>query len=169
MFKSSRHALILILFSDSPADQLMNITTKVLSDPSLNIKVMTAESLGKKQYRTFCSKRLESDKFSLYDRFKRNNISPINDSAAHSDSRARRKIVSLKNDFSLFSVLLLSALSRNFDLDNFFMHENQAVPPNLSENGCLRRCTKSDALKCFEGLVPYRSKEFPEKNRCCCR
>jgi hypothetical protein len=56
---------------------------------------------------------------------------------------SKSKLDILKNDYSLFSRLLISCQSRNCDLGDFFRHENQKYQPSLSQNDTLNFRFKS--------------------------
>ena len=46
--------------------------------------------------------------------------------------------------------MYVASLSCQEDLNHFFKHENQEIPPSLSGNGQLREGTQSDLLECLE-------------------
>ena len=140
-------------FSDTPTDQLINIILKVVCNITASSKVKTAEKDGKEQYREYCTERLNTSKKSIYDPIKRNNISLFTDSAGHVATKTKKKISSLKSDSSLFANLFVSAITRDFDFNDLFKHENQKYPPALYEFGAMGSCTKSDALKVIEKAV----------------
>ena len=51
--------------------------------------------------------------------------------------------------------------SRNGDVDEFFSHENQAVPPSLSDMGELRHTNKSDLVSCLCPMLPNAKYDAP--------
>ena len=48
------------------------------------------------------------------------------------------KLPGLKNDRALFSRLYIASQTREGDVDEFFRHENQPIPPALSNEGLIR-------------------------------
>ena len=68
-------------------------------------------------------------------------------------SKTSLQISSLKSDVSLFSRLFIACQSRDGNLEEFFLHENQAYPPSLSQHGKLRLGNKSDLLHCLENSI----------------
>ena len=72
---------------------------------------------------------------------------------ASKSSKRKEKIKSIKPDCRLFSNLYIASQSRDWDLDNFFVHENLAFPISLSEFGKLGRCTKSDLQESIDKPV----------------
>ena len=66
-------------------------------------------------------------------------------------SKTQKQLKSMKNNVGLFSRLFIACQTRNGDLDTFFAHENQAIPPSLSENGSLKLPKKkSEIVQCLE-------------------
>ena len=57
--------------------------------------------------------------------------------------------------------MYISCQSRNGDIDEFFKHENQAVPLALSDMGGLRSCTKSDLVACLDKTGASTTYETP--------
>ena len=58
--------------------------------------------------------------------------------------------------------LYIACQTRGGDLDQFFSHEIQAVPPALSCGGKQRIGTKADLLLCFESCVASKPQSTPE-------
>ena len=52
----------------------------------------------------------------------------------------------------LLSRIYISCQSKDGDMDEFFRHENQGTPPQLSDMGDLRHGAKSDLMSCVESL-----------------
>ena len=51
--------------------------------------------------------------------------------------------------------MYIGSSTRDADLDEFFAHENQSIPPSLSTfSGELRLGTKADLTKCLENVLP---------------
>jgi len=67
----------------------------------------------------------------------------------------------LKEDCHLFSQLFISCQSRQYDLHDFFQHENQSAPASLSDSGKLHTCQKSQLVEILESktLMPNTEPE----------
>ena len=59
----------------------------------------------------------------------------------------------LKEDCQLFSKLFLSCQSREYDLQEFYCHENQQFPASLSEGGKLYTCQISQLAAILQSHV----------------
>ena len=57
----------------------------------------------------------------------------------------------------MFSRLFIGCQTREGNLEEFFLYENQSFLPSLSQNGTLRPDNKSDLLKCLEKVHPLSS------------
>ena len=58
--------------------------------------------------------------------------------------------------------LYIACQTKGGDLDQFFSHEIQAVPPALSCGGKQRIGTKADLQHCFESCVASKLQSTPE-------
>ena len=65
-------------------------------------------------------------------------------------------------DRDLFMRLYIACQTRGGDLDQFFSHDIQAVPPALLCGGKQRIGTKADLLHCFESCVASKPQSTPE-------
>lgn len=142
-------------FSEESKDLLV-LDSRNLVDSSVIHTMYHIEKLGAEQYHTFVSERLTTRSKPISDPIKKNNLSLFKTPTMKEKSRAQQKIVSLKNDCSLFSKLFIASQIRTGDLDDFFAHENQAYPPVLSQMGKINMGTKSDLVDCLESLVTAR-------------
>ena len=127
--------------------------TRDITDSSVVETVRKIEEIGKVQYQTFVTERLEKWTASLFEPVKRNKL-PLFSSPPPSKAKSNDKIqiASLKSNCSLFSHLYVSCQVCDGDLEAFFCHENQAFPPVLSQFGELRTGTKSELLPCLEKI-----------------
>ena len=82
----------------------------------------------------------------------RNNLLLFHNKPNKKNPKSLFKTTSLRKDCQLFSRLFIACQSRAADLEQFFAHENQPVPPSLSSLGKLRMGTKSDLLPCLEAF-----------------
>ena len=96
----------------------------------------------------FVDKRLSTSKKPVTDVIPKNKLPLFSHPPAKSFSK-QMHVAALKNDCGLFSRLCIACQTRDGDLDRFFSHENQAVPPSLSVGGKLRIGTKADLLHCL--------------------
>ena len=64
-------------------------------------------------------------------------------------SKKDNQLKSARDSGTLFSRLFISCQWRRRDLENFFAHENQSLPPSLSENGDL------SPVKNISGITDY--------------
>ena len=118
--------------------ELLTLDTNLVSDKEILIKF---ESRGEEQFKEF-RKKVNSQDFYLP--IKKNNYDIFQDSLKAKNRNKPQK--SLKQDCVLFSNLFIMCQTRQLDLDEFFMHENQACPPALSKDGELYKGTKSDIV-----------------------
>ena len=106
-------------------------------------------NIGREQFEKFTREMCEG-KSTFYDPLKRNKLPLFSRKSAPDVSASKSKLQSIKDDCQLFSRLFISCQSRQCDLKEFFMHENQTTPPSLSQNGCLNIGTKSDLMTVLE-------------------
>ena len=60
------------------------------------------------------------------------------------------QVAALKDDCALFSRLYIACQSREWNLQEFFKHENHPWPPPLAQASRLREGQRSDLVKCME-------------------
>ena len=125
-----------------------------LADPAVIDTLRQIKSLGQEHYDNYVNERLVNQTKPITDPIKRNNPPLFSRPPVREKSRAQLQRSSLKNDCSLFSRLHIASQIRSGDLDQFFQHENQAYPPDLSQMVKLRTGTKSDLVGCLKDLVP---------------
>jgi len=88
-----------------------------------------------KQYEVFVADRIASNKVSISDTLKRNNLVLFHNPPPKKISNALFKTAALKKDCQFFPRLYIGCQSREADLEQFFAHENQPIPPSLSSTG----------------------------------
>lgn len=124
-------------FQEESAD-LLTLDTKDIAHPDNAALVATHYEKGASQCHAFM-KALESDvQCTFYQPIKKNKIDFFR-SEAHS-SRSTKS--TLKDNVNLFSQLFISCQRREYDLIEFFKHENVPFPPSLSNNGQLHETQK---------------------------
>jgi hypothetical protein len=136
-------------FLDSSGD-LMDLNNRNIADEGVVETVRQIEQVGKEQFQTFVLERLESRDKNLTDAIKQNKFPLFSRQSPKKISKEKQQISYLKQDRSLFSRLYVACQVRNGNLDEFFVHENSAFPPSLSQFGNLRFGTKSDLVSCLE-------------------
>ena len=67
-------------------------------------------------------------------------------------SKAKQKVVSLKQDCQLYVSLYVACQNRYGVLADFFSHENHSYPPSLSIYGKMRQTTESDTITILEKI-----------------
>ncbi|XP_052129864.1 uncharacterized protein LOC127751028 [Frankliniella occidentalis] len=125
-------------------EELFNIDSgRVVADKAALQAIMEIEDIGKRQYALFVQERLESDTKSLFDPISKNNFKLMK---AATKKKVVTKVASLKNDVFLFSRLWITTHMRKGDMNEFFKHENQALPPSLTLNGTMRTGEKCEIV-----------------------
>ena len=92
----------------------------------------------------------------------KNNLPLFSRPTIKSPSKEKLQFAALKKDRDLFMRLYIACQTIGADLDQFFSHEIQAVPPALSCGGKQRIGTKADLLHCFESCVASKPQSTPE-------
>ena len=133
-------------------EALLTLDTKDFADPAVIQTVRGISEIGKAQYDKYVAERLKSREKSVFDTIKRNQLSLFRSFPCHEISHSKFQVNALKLDCSLFSKLYIACQVRDGNLDTFFEHENQAIPPALSQYGQIRQGTKSDLLDILEKL-----------------
>ncbi len=138
-------------FSDDSSDLVTLHTNVIMPEKVVNV-IKTAEEMGAEQYQAFTEERLGGTSKSLYDTIHKNNL-PLFKSGQKKNTRSSTKNTTMKSDVRLFSRMYISCQSREGEVDFFFEHENHPWPPALADNNSLRQGSKSDLIKCLEGLA----------------
>ena len=142
------------------SQDLLVLDTRDVLDPSVEESVRKAEKMGEEQYHDFVEERLIKCEKPISDVIPKNKLVLLSHPPTKPCSNQKMQVTALKNDCNLFSRLYISCQTRSGDLETFFMHENQAVPPSLSSGGKLRLGTKADLLDCL-GLEGLQSTDAP--------
>ena len=134
------------------SEELLTLDTKAIMNESAVKSILSAKQLGIQQHEAFVTDRIINSKLPITDTLTRNNLVLFHNQSDKKSSKSLFKTTTLKKDCQLFSRLYIACQSRESDLEQFFAHENQPVPPSLSCSGRLRIGTKSDLLSCLEAL-----------------
>ena len=135
-------------FMDNSTDLSRLDSKDIVSEQTVEA-IKNARNIGKKQFEKFWTERISGDK-PLLDKLSRNNLSLFRNSMNKSTRKSKTQKEVLKKDCNLLSRLYIGSTLREGDLENFFKHENQQVPPSLSNYGDIRHTTKSDLTTCIE-------------------
>ena len=114
--------------------------------PEKVVKAMQSKyATGVTKYDTFIEERFKSGSKSLSETIPHNSL-PVFSKPGVDKPKEVGKLPGLKNDRALFSRLYIT---RECDLDQFFRHENQPIPPALSNEGLIRTGEKRNLLDCL--------------------
>ena len=123
--------------SHTISNQSLLLSTIVLNDEDSVKSILSTKQLGVKQHQTFVEDRIANSKHLITDTLPRNNLSLFHNKPKRKDLKSAFKAITLKKDCQLFSRLYIACQSRKADLEQFFAHENQPIPPSLSSLGKL--------------------------------
>ena len=119
---------------------LLVLDTRDIVDGSVGETVLEVETIGANQFAKFVNERLTSCEKAITEPITKNKLALFsNPSAKSHPTKQKIQLMSIKNDYNLFSRLYISCQTRDGDLDTFFAHENQSTPPSLSACGKLRQ------------------------------
>ena len=133
-------------FMDDSKD-LYVLDTKVVVNEVAVRNLYSMVDIGIKQSQSYFKERLHECTKAVTDTIKRNKFHLFKSPKTSSKNKA--KVDTLITNCALFSRLFIACQSKEFDLDDFFMHEHQSTPPSLSLMGKMRTGTKSDLLDCL--------------------
>ena len=144
--------------------ELVVLDTKIIMHDKAVQSVMSAKQLGIEQYHAFVADRIISNNnAAITDTLSKNSLPLFHSHVQNENSKSHSKAITLKRDCPLFSRLYIACQSREADLEQFFMHENQSKPPSISSQGRIRLGTKSDLLCSLEKLSTSISGDiFPD-------
>ena len=127
---------------EEESSELYALDTKDVVDTQVADNMARLPDTGKK-YSTFMYSLNNREKSGLYEPLKKNKCALFSHKGKQDATSSNSKLDILKNDYNLFSRLLISCQSRNCDLGDFFRHENQKYQPSLSQNDTLNFRFKS--------------------------
>ncbi len=128
-------------FQEETCD-LLTLDTKDFADPSSAKAVTSHHEKGKQQYQAFMEGMQNDTECTFYKPIKKNKVAYFRQEHVASSSKDKE----LKENCQLFSRLFISCQSRQCDLEEFFMYENQPLSASLSDNGKLHACQKSQLV-----------------------
>ena len=124
---------------------LVNLENRNCLDESAGMDLNVLEATGKEQYKHFAKTVFEERSHSIHEPIKKNSFSLFK-KKHRVTSQQRKKVKILKNNVALFGQLYIATQSRDGDLDEFFAHEIQSVPPSLSDFGKLHLPSKKSRM-----------------------
>ncbi|CAH1791172.1 unnamed protein product, partial [Owenia fusiformis] len=104
---------------------------------SVSDTIRSIEDIGNQSFTKYTTERLVERTEPLDTPIKRHKIAMLS-SKIPKRTNQKSQIKKLRNDCDLFSKLYITCQTRNIDLDDFLMHENQEYPPSLAKYGVLR-------------------------------
>jgi hypothetical protein len=123
--------------------ELFHITKRTVAAQSVTVTVRSIQELGEKQFAEYVEQRLVQKRMTIFQPLKKNML-PLFSTCARKPGKLQQSVQLLRADCNLFSRLYVACQNREGNLDEFFRHENQPVPPSLSSEGHIRLGTKSD-------------------------
>ena len=138
-------------FEEASGDLLV-LDSKEIADHAAVDTIQNVQRIGQQQFQGFIKECLVERSKSIDDVIHRNKLKLFLNQAKTKTSKNKQQLTSLKSDVGLFSQLYIGCQTRDYNLEEFFRHENQAYPPALSDCGNLYLGTKSDLLMCLEDL-----------------
>ena len=130
-------------------DNLIHLISKQVMNEAARDSVINSKDIGNEQLTAFLADRIIGNTTSIYDTIKKNNLSLFRHKNSIVISNKKKQVIDLVADRRLFSSLYVACQSRQGNLESFFKHENHSYPVSISEYGKLRKCSKSDFLKCL--------------------
>ncbi|CAH1782324.1 unnamed protein product [Owenia fusiformis] len=121
---------------------------------SVSDTIRSIEDIGNQSFTRYTTECLVERTEPLDTPIKRHKIAMFS-SKIPKRTNQKSQIKKMRNDCDLFSKLYITCQTRNIDLDDFLMHENQEYPPSLAKYGVLRNGEKSELLNCMEDIVPW--------------
>ena len=139
----------------SVKESLFDLDTRYFASDQVKIDLRRLQDLGKAQHQEFVSLRLSSKQTKkVTDKIPNNKLKLMSSKTATA-SALQKQAQAMKDDYGLFSQLLLACQRRQIDVDDFFSHENQACPPSISDRGNIRLTTsKAQLAKCIMDDMP---------------
>ena len=110
---------------------LINLNYKVVMPEKVVKAMQSMYATGVTKYDPFIEERFKSGSKSLSETIPRNSL-PVFSKPGVDKPKEAGKLPGLKNDRNLFSRLYIVSQTREGDVDDFFRHENQPIPPALS-------------------------------------
>ena len=134
------------MFADTSAE-LYVLKTRQVMPKSVAESYSTIEAIGTLQFLKFHKELIENCDVSINEPITRNNALLFS-RLPKVVAKDKTTILSLKHDSNLLYRALTVSAVRDLSVDDVLLYENQEVPPSLgTQNGDLRKTTKSDTLQ----------------------
>ena len=125
-------------FTEESKDLLVLDTRDIVNNDVIDT-LSAVEKNGKEQCESFVQDCLIKQVKSVFDPINRNKLHLFSTPVEKKLSNEEQKIVSLKNDFALFSRLYISCQTRHGNLEEFFTMKIRCIPLLfLSQNGSIK-------------------------------
>lgn len=119
-------------------------TKDVVHETVVNV-VQNVVKISEVPFNTFVNERFIDRSKPVIDTIKKNKLPTFNTSCKKVMTKEKEKIGLLKEDCAFFSRLYIACQSWDWNLEEFFLFENQPWPPSLSQMGQLREGQKAEA------------------------
>ena len=136
-------------FSETSED-LITLDTGEIMDPEIAACLGMVEEVGETMMREYVGSRVEKAEKPITDTISRPGLYTFAD---RPPVRLDDKKRSNPKSAQLFIKMFMSLRERpEADIREFFSHENQHYPPNISDGGKLNQSNKPSLLDCFPGM-----------------
>ena len=124
---------------EEDSQDLLVLDTKEIADPAVIETVSNAKQIGQDQFEAFSKECIVDRTKSIEEAIHRNKLPLFATKRGPKIPKGNQQVKSLKNDVALLARLYIGCQTRDWNLEEFFRHENQQCPPALSDGGRLPR------------------------------
>ena len=130
--------------------ELLVLNSRDCADDSVIATVRSIEVLGKSQYEKYVAEVITDGTGSIHDTITKNSLPLFRTPKRKAKSKSAQQLTTQRKNAGLFGLLCIANQQREGDLAQFFRHENQSIPPALSDCGEIRLGQKSSLLTCID-------------------
>ena len=130
--------------------ELLVLNSRDCADDSVIATVRSIEVLGKSQYEKYVAEVITDGTGSIHDTITKNSLPLFRTPKRKAKSKSAQQLTTQRKNAGLFGRLYIANQQREGDLAQFFRHENQSIPPALSDCGEIRLGQKSALLTCID-------------------
>ena len=124
---------------EEDSQDLLVLDTKEIADPAVIETVSNAKQIGQDQFEAFSKECIVDRTKYIEEAIHRNKLPLFATKRGPKIPKGNQQVKSLKNDVALLARLYIGCQNRDWNLEEFFRHENQQCPPALSDVGRLPR------------------------------
>ena len=124
---------------EEDSQDLLVLDTKEIADPAVIETVSNAKQIGQDQFEAFSKECIVDRTKSIEEAIHRNKLPLFATKRGPKIPKGNQQVKSLNNDVALLARLYIGCQTRDWNLEEFFGHENQQCPPALSDVGRLPR------------------------------